>query len=67
MADIVVDICSFIQDGETFCTKKDVLIKLARVRAPEQGTAAYFEAKQLLSDLITNETVHYEEVGLSDN
>jgi hypothetical protein len=67
MADKKADICSFVQDGATFSTKKEVWIKLARVHAPKEGTAASIRARQLLSDLITNMTIHYEQVGISYN
>jgi hypothetical protein len=40
MTDIKADICSIVRDGETFSTKKEVWIKLARVHAPKEGTVA---------------------------
>lgn len=67
MTDMVADICSFVHDGETFSTKKEVWIKLARVRAPEEGTAAYIRARQILLDLIMNATIHYQQVGTTHN
>lgn len=58
-------ICEYIQDGDTFRTAKQSWIRLARYDAPEEGEPDYDNAKQLLSDLILNKEIMYEQVGTS--
>jgi len=57
--------CEYIQDGDTFRTAKENWIRLARYDAPEEGEPDYNNAKQLLSDLISNKEIVYEQVGTS--
>ena len=65
MSDIVADKCNYVADGDTFSTVKDVWIRLARVYAPDEGVLGYYAAKQLLSDLILNKIIAYEQIGTS--
>jgi len=65
MSDMIVDTCDYVADGDTFSTKKEVLIRLARVHAPDEGEIGYYTAKKLLSDLILNQIIVYKEVGTS--
>ncbi len=65
MADMIVDTCDYVADGDTFSTVKSVWIRLARVQAPEEGKLGYHLAKKLLSDLILNKVVAYKQVGAS--
>ena len=65
MADMIADTCDFIADGDTFSTKKNVWIRLARYDAPEEGKPNYTNAKQLLSSLILNKLIVYKQVGTS--
>jgi endonuclease YncB( thermonuclease family) len=58
-------ICEFVQDGDTFRTTKQNWIRLARYDAPEEGSPNYAKAKQLLSSLILNKEIVYEQVGTS--
>lgn len=60
-------ICEYVQDGDTFRTAKQNWIRLARYDAPEEGKPNYAEAKQLLSSLILNKEIVYEQVGTSYN
>ena len=57
--------CEYVQDGDTFRTKMQNWIRLARYDAPEDGQSGYSEAKKLLSSLILNKEVVYERVGVS--
>lgn len=59
--------CEFVQDGDTFRTAGQNWIRLARYDAPEEGKPNYAEAKQLLSSLILNKEIVYEQVGTSYN
>lgn len=59
--------CEYVQDGDTFRTTGQNWIRLARYDAPEEGKPNYAEAKQLLSSLILNKAIEYEEVGTSYN
>ncbi len=65
MADMIADTCDYIADGDTFSTKKNVWVRLARYDAPEEGKPNYTKAKQLLSSLILNKVIAYEQVGTS--
>ena len=65
MPEMVVDTCDYVADGDTFSTEKGVWIRLARVQAPEEGEVGYYTAKKLLSDLILNKLIVYEQVGTS--
>ena len=60
-------VCEFVQDGDTFRTAKQNWIRLARYDAPEEGSPDYSKAKQLLSALILNKAIVYEQVGTSYN
>jgi endonuclease YncB( thermonuclease family) len=66
MPDMIADTCDYVA-GDTFCTEKNVWIKLARVRAPEEGKPGFDKATKLLSGLILNKMLVYKEVGKSDN
>ena len=57
--------CEYIQDGDTFRTAKKNWIRLARYDAPEEGKTNFEKAKQLLSSLILNREIVYEQVGTS--
>lgn len=59
--------CEYVQDGDTFRTAKQNWIRLARYNAPEEGKPNYTKAKQLLSSLILNKEIVYEQVGTSYN
>ena len=58
-------VCEYVQDGDTFRTKMQNWIRLARYDAPEEGKPNYDKAKQLLSSLILNKEIVYEQVGES--
>ena len=57
--------CEYVQDGDTFRTAMKNWIRLARYDAPEEGKPNYANAKQLLSSLILNKEIEYEQVGTS--
>ncbi len=57
--------CEYVQDGDTFRTAKQNWIRLARYDAPEEGSPNYVNAKNLLSSLILDEEIIYEQVGAS--
>jgi endonuclease YncB( thermonuclease family) len=59
--------CEYVQDGDTFRTAKQNWIRLARYDAPEENEPNYAKAKQLLSSLILNKEIVYEQVGTSYN
>ena len=59
--------CEYVQDGDTFRTKGQNWIRLARYDAPEEGKPDYAKAKQLLSSLILNKGIVYEQVSTSYN
>ena len=58
-------VCEFVQDGDTFRTAMKNWIRLARYDAPEEGKPNFEKAKQLLSSLILNKEIVYEQVGTS--
>ncbi len=58
-------VCVYVKDGDTFRTKGDNWIRLARYDAPEEGKPDYTKAKQLLSKLILDKSIAYEQVGTS--
>ena len=60
-------ICIYIDDGDTFQTAKGDWIRLANVCAPDSGEDGYAEAKNILSNLILNKEIAYEQVGISYN
>ena len=57
--------CEYVQDGDTFRTVGQNWIRLARYDAPEEGSPNYANAKNLLSSLILNKEMVYEQVGTS--
>ena len=59
--------CEYVQDGDTFRTVVGNWIRLARYDAPEEGKPNFEKAKQLLSSLILNKAIVYEQVGTSYN
>lgn len=61
----VIATCEYVQDGDTFRTALGNWIRLARYDAPEEGKPRYTQAKQLLSNLILNKAIVYEQVGTS--
>ncbi len=61
----VTAICEYVQDGYTFRTTKQNWIRLARYDAPLEGEPNYTEAERLLSSLILNKEIVYEQVGIS--
>jgi len=58
-------VCEYVKDGDTFRTAKQNWIRLARYDAPEEGKPNFEKAKQLLSNLILNKGIVYEQVGTS--
>ena len=58
-------ICEYVQDGDSFRTAKQNWIRLARYNAPEKGKPGYAGANRLLSNLILNKEIVYEQVGSS--
>lgn len=60
-------VCEYVQDGDTFRTKGQNWIRLAHYDAPEENNPDYDKAKQLLSSLILNKEIVYEQVGTSHN
>ena len=65
MGDRLSATCEYVQDGDTFRTAMQNWIRLARYDAPEEGKPDYTKAKQLLSSLILNKEIVYEQVGTS--
>ncbi len=65
MAEMIADTCDFVPEGDTFSTVKDVWIRLARVYTPDEGEPGYSTAKQLLTSLILNKIVVYQQVETS--
>ena len=65
MSDMIADTCDFVPDGDTLCTVKNIRIRLARVHAPDEGEPGFYDARKLLSDLILNKIVAYNQVGTS--
>lgn len=59
------DTCEYVQDGDTFRTVKQKWIRLASYNAPEEDSPNYANAKILLSSLILNREIVYEQVGTS--
>ena len=57
--------CVYVEDGDTFFTAKRNCIRLARYDAPEEGKPDCAKAKQLLSSLILNKVIVYEQMGTS--
>jgi len=60
-------ICEYVQDGNTFRTRKQNWIQLARFNAPEEDKPNYARAKKLLSSLILHKEIVYEQTGTSYN
>ena len=60
-------ICEHVQDGDTFRTRKQNWIRLARYNAPEEDKPNYARAKKLLSSLILHKKIDYEQTGTSYN
>ncbi len=59
--------CIYVDDGDTFQTAKGDWIRLTNVCAPDSGENGYEEAKNILSNLILNMEITYEQVGTSYN
>ena len=59
--------CEYVEDGDTFRTAMKNWIRLARYDAPEEGKPNFGKAKKLLSSLILNKVMVYEQVGTSYN
>jgi len=55
-----VTYASHIQDGDTFQTSAGDWIRLADVDTPERGDYGYYEATQVLSNLIYNKRVYLD-------
>jgi endonuclease YncB( thermonuclease family) len=60
-------ICEYVQDGDTFRTKMQNWIRLARYHATQEGKTHYNKARLLLSSLILNKRIVYKQVGKSHN
>ena len=58
-------ICTYVNYGDAFRTAKGEWIQLANVRAPDSGEDGYAEAKNILSNLILNKEIAYEQVETS--
>lgn len=56
-----------VLDGDTFKIRGGTTIRLANVRAPENGTKGAAEARHTLEDIIEGKTVTYQQVGTSYN
>ena len=61
-------ICVYVEDGDTFRTieKTWIWIRLARYDAPKEGKPGSYEAKRLLTHLISGKEIVYEQVSTSD-
>jgi endonuclease YncB( thermonuclease family) len=59
--------CTYVDDGDTFQTAKSDWIRLTNVCAPDSDEDGYAEAKNILSNLILNKEITYEQVGISYN
>jgi hypothetical protein len=57
-----IDVCEYVQDGNTFRITKQKWIQLASYDAPDEVEADYDKAKQLLSSLILDKEIVYEPV-----
>ena len=57
--------CIYVDDGDTFQTAKGEWIWLANVCSPDSGEDGYTEAKNILSNIILNKEIAYEQVGTS--
>ena len=70
MADKIVETCDHVADGDTLSTEKNVWLRLARYDAPDKEktdhTEAYVEAFRLLSSLVLNKVIEYQQVGTTD-
>ena len=55
--------CVYVDGGDTFQTAKGEWIWLANVCAPNSGEDGYAETKNILSNLILNKVIAYEQVG----
>ena len=53
-------VVSRVIDGDTFDTTSEGRIRLADVDAPEYGQNGYYDAKQVLEDLVDGKTVHLD-------
>ncbi len=60
-------LCEDVKDGDTFRTADGLWIRLAKVKAPKPGTTVGKHYKDLLEELIMNEPITYEKVGMSHN
>ena len=59
--------CIYVDDGNIFQTAKSDWIQLANVCVPDLSENGYEEAKNILSNLILNREIVYEQVGISYN
>ena len=60
-----IDICEYVQSGDTFRIAKQKWIRLASYEAPDEVEPNYVKARQLLSSLILDKEIIYEPVGES--
>ncbi|MFC1968155.1 thermonuclease family protein [Chloroflexota bacterium] len=60
-------VCEFVHDGDTFRTTKQSWIRLARYDAPKEDKPNYSKASRLLSSLILDRAIEYEQFGTSYN
>ncbi len=67
MGDKISDTCIHVEDGDTFVTKQDKWICLARVNAPVPWKPGYEIAKSFLRALILNKIIEYQQVGTSSH
>ena len=56
-------ICDYVKDGDTFKTRRNVWIRLARVNAPRIETPDGQKAKGILVSRILNKAITYEAVA----
>lgn len=59
-------ICVCVEGGDTFRTLEKTWIRLARYDAPKEGKPGYYEAKRLLTYLISGKEIVYEQVSALD-
>ena len=55
-----VTVVSWVIDGDTFETTSGDRIRLADIDAPEEGESGYFEARDLLVELVYDKTVYLD-------
>ncbi len=62
----VTGYCDCVEEGDKVRTSRNVGIRLARVRTPENGKHGYEKAKSLLEGLVLHQKITYKKVGVGD-